>query len=49
MYNMLHRFFFPKGTTVYTNKIQPEEFIHMDFDFYNLTPIHGFTSIRSRT
>ena len=35
----------PKGTTIHTNNLQPGEIIHMDFDFYNVTPIRGFTSM----
>ena len=34
-----------KGTTVDTTNIQPVEIIHMDLDFYNVTSIHGLTSI----
>ena len=33
----------PKGTTVDTTNIQPVEPIHMEFAFYNVTPIKGFT------
>ena len=33
----------PKGTTVGTINIQPGELIHMDFAFYNVTSIRGFT------
>ena len=32
-----------KGTTVDISNLQPEELIHMDFDFYNVTFIRGFT------
>ena len=35
----------PKGTTVDTTNLQPGELIHMDFDFYNMTSIRGFTSM----
>ena len=34
-----------KGTTIDTNNIQPGELIHMDFDFYNVISIRGFTSM----
>ena len=34
-----------KDTTVYTSNLQPGELIHMDFDFYNVTYIRGFTSM----
>ena len=34
-----------KGTTVDTSNIQLGELIHMDFAFYNVTSIRGFTSI----
>ena len=37
----------PKGIKVDTSKIQPVERIHMDFDFYNVTSICGFTSMRT--
>ena len=42
---MLHRKItaFPKGTTVDTINIQPGEHIHMDFAFYNVIYINGFT------
>ena len=33
----------PKVTTVDTTNIKPGELIHMDFDFYNVTIIRGFT------
>ena len=36
---------FPKGTTVDTGNLQPGELIHMEFDFYNVTSIRGFTSM----
>ena len=35
----------PKGTTFYNSNFQPGELIHMDFLFYNVTFIHGFTSM----
>ena len=35
----------PKETTVETSNLQPGELIHMDFVFYNVTPIRGLTSI----
>ena len=35
----------PKGKIVDNSNFQPGEFIHMDFDFYNVTSIRGFTSI----
>ena len=35
----------PKGKTVETTNLQPGEIIHMDFAFYNVTPILGFTSM----
>ena len=35
----------PKGTIVDKNSLQPGELIHMDFTFYNMTSIHGFTSM----
>ena len=35
----------PKVTTADTNNIQPGELIHKEFSFYNVTPIHGFTSM----
>ena len=34
-----------KGTTVDTSNLQPGELIHMEFVFYNVTSIHGFTSM----
>ena len=34
-----------KGTTVDISNLQPGELIHMDFDFYNVTSIRGFTSM----
>ena len=34
-----------KGTTVYTSNIQPGELVHMDFEFYNVISIRGFTSM----
>ena len=33
----------PKGTTFDTTNFQLGELIHMVFDFFNVTPIHGFT------
>ena len=36
---------FPKGTTVGTTNFQPGEIIHVDFSFYNITSLHGFTSM----
>ena len=47
MYNTLHRkmITFPKVKTVKTSKLQPGELIHIDFDFYNVTPIFGFNSM----
>ena len=36
---------FPKGTTVDTSNLQPGEFIHMEFSFYNVISIRGFTSM----
>ena len=36
---------FTKLTTVDASKFQPGELIHMDFEFYNLTPIRVFTSM----
>ena len=36
---------FPKETTVHTTNLQPGELIHMYFSFWNLTSIHGFTSM----
>ena len=33
------------GTTVETSKLQPGEKNHMDFAFYNVTYIRGFTSV----
>ena len=36
---------FNKGKTVNTSNLQPGELIHMDFDFYNVTYIHGFISM----
>ena len=35
----------PNGTTVGTTNIQPGELIHMDFAFYNVIFIRGFTFI----
>ena len=35
----------PKGKTVGTSKLHLGELIHMDFSFYNVTSIRGFTSI----
>ena len=34
-----------KGTTVDTSNLQPGELVQMDFSFYNVISIHGFTSI----
>ena len=34
-----------KGTAVDTTNRQPGELINMDFYFYNVTSIHGFTSM----
>ena len=34
-----------KVKTVDTSNLQPRELIHMDFAFYNVNSIHGFTSI----
>ena len=34
-----------KGTTVHTSKIQPGELVTMEFSFYNVTYIRGFTSM----
>ena len=44
---MLHRKMttLPKGTDIDTGNLRPREIIHMDFAFYNVTFIHGFTSI----
>ena len=36
---------FPKVTTVDKNNLQPGELIHVDFAYYNVTSIRGFTSI----
>ena len=36
---------YPKATTVDTNKIQPRELIHMEFDLYNVTSIHVLISM----
>ena len=36
---------FPKGTTFEKTKLQPGELIHMEFAFYNVTSIRGFTSM----
>ena len=33
----------PKGATVGTTNLQPGELIHMDFSFYSVTFIRGFT------
>ena len=35
----------PKGTTVDTTNLQPVELIYMNFAFYNVTSIRGFTSM----
>ena len=47
MYNLLHRKMttINKGTTVDTSDLQPGEIFHMDFVFYKVTSIQGFTSI----
>ena len=47
MYNLLHRKMktVNKGTTVDTSNLQPGELVYMDFEFYNVTSIHGFTFI----
>ena len=34
---------FPKDTTVDTTNLPPGELIHMDFTFYNMTYVRGFT------
>ena len=34
-----------KGTTVETSNLQPGELVYMEFVFYNVTSIRGFTSI----
>ena len=34
-----------KGISVDTSNLQLGELVHMDFAFYNVTYIHGFTSI----
>ena len=34
-----------KGTTVETSNLQPGELVHMEFVFYNVTSIRGFTSM----
>ena len=34
-----------KGKTVNTSKLQPGELFHMDFAFYNVNSIRGFTSM----
>ena len=34
-----------KVTTVDTSNLRPGELIHMDFSFYNVTSIRGFTSM----
>ena len=34
-----------KGPTGDTSNLQPVEIVHIDFVFYNVTSIHGFTSI----
>ena len=36
---------FSKGKTVDTNNLQPGELIHMNFAFYNVTFVRGFTSV----
>ena len=47
MHNMLYIKYktFPKGRTVERTNLQPGELIHMDFPFYNMTYIWGFTSV----
>ena len=35
----------PKGTTFDKNILQPGELINMEFNFYNVNSIHGFTSM----
>ena len=37
----------PKRTNVDTTNLESGEFIHMDFDFYNMKSIQGFTSMRT--
>ena len=32
----------PKGKTVYTNNLQPEELIKMEFYLYSVTFVQGF-------
>ena len=34
-----------KGTTVDTSNLQPGELVHMEFEFYHVTSICGFTSM----
>ena len=36
-----------KGTTVETINLQQGELVHMEFAFYKVTSIHGFTSMRT--
>ena len=36
---------FSKVTTVDTTNLQPGELIHMEFAFFNVNFIHGFTSM----
>ena len=36
---------FPKGETIKKTNLQPLEVTHMKFAFYNVTSIHGFTSM----
>ena len=35
----------PKITTVDTTNLKPGELIQIDFDFYNVTSVCGFTSM----
>ena len=35
----------PKCATAGTNNLQPVELLHLDFTFYNVTTIRGFTSM----
>ena len=36
---------FLNGTIVDTNNLQPGELLHLEFGFYNITSIRGFTKI----
>ena len=47
MYDLLHRKnkTINKGTIYDTSNLQPEERIHVEFEFYNVTSIRGFTSM----